>query len=140
MDASVTPVHWIGDIDGGYLEVIDQSKYPDREEWLVVDEPGDVLEGLAEGAIRRESEVESAVAFAVALAAREALAERAVGRLEGRIDELVERLEATEPVGEGAAREMLGRMREVVAEYGGEDDGIVERLFEVAFGTIEEGA
>jgi len=132
-ETSRVPVRWVGGLQDGYLEMIDQSRsIEDERAWLVMAAPEDVVEHVADGAIRNAPDLGTAAAYAVAMIGRDSVRGGEPGQLPVRLEALADRLEEIRPEIVDL-RWALDRMREVVDasdEY--PPRRFVERLFEEA--------
>jgi methylthioribose-1-phosphate isomerase len=138
MDTTVVPVHWVGSIETGYLEMLDQRKLPGEEVWNVLRTYEDVAEGIRDMVIRGAPAIGIAAAYGVALAARKFAVDPSAEPIDARLEPVYEALSKTRPTAVNLFW-AIKRMRRVAAEHRDlDDDALVERLFEEAESIFEE--
>ena len=132
MDTTVVPVHWVGEFDSGYLEMLDQRKLPAEEIWNVMRSYEDVAEGIRDMVIRGAPAIGIAAAFGIALAAREFAGEPTDEAIADRLEPVYEVLSETRPTAVNLFW-AIERMRGLVADsHELDDEALVELLFEEA--------
>ncbi len=137
MRSSVLPLHWIGGIDDGYLEMLDQRKLPDREVWLVMSTAEDVAKGIENMVVRGAPAIGIAAAYGVAIATRNAVEGGATSILE-TVTPKLERFTETRPTAVNLTW-ALDRMQEALENHGSESPSkMVECAFEEAEAIFEE--
>ncbi|MGM0559169.1 MAG: S-methyl-5-thioribose-1-phosphate isomerase [Myxococcota bacterium] len=138
MDTTVVPVHWVGGVETGYLEMLDQRKLPGEEVWNVLRTYDDVADGIRDMVIRGAPAIGIAAAYGVALAARAFADDPREAPIEERLEPVYETLSKTRPTAVNLFW-ALERMRRVAAEHADlDDDALVERLFDEAAAIFEE--
>ena len=132
-ESSVVPARWIGEFDNGYLEMLDQSRLPERKVWLVIADAEDVFIHLAAGAIGEAVDLGTAAAYALALEGRDVVRDGDDDGFVDRLETVADRLREARP----DADELdwaLDRIDEVVADGYGEvpTAEFVDRMFDEA--------
>ena len=137
MRSSVFPLRWIGGVEDGYLEMLDQRQLPDREVWLVMSTAEEVAEGIEKMVIRGAPAIGIAAAYGVAMALRSHLREGADDVVEA-IAPTIDRLGETRPTAVNL-RWAIERMTSMLDDHANEaPEIIVERAFEEAEAMLEE--
>lgn len=137
MDTTVVPIHWVGGVDTGYLEMLDQRKLPAEEVWNILRTYNDVADGIRDMVIRGAPAIGIAAAYGVALAARAFAADPQETPIEERLEPVYDILSETRPTAVNLFW-ALERMRGVVAEHADlDDEELVERLLDEAAAILE---
>ncbi|MFB6262344.1 MAG: S-methyl-5-thioribose-1-phosphate isomerase [Bradymonadaceae bacterium] len=135
LETDVQPLKWIGELEDGYLEMLDQRRLPAEEHWLVMTEMSDVAEGIEEMVVRGAPAIGIAAAYGVVLAVRSAVVAD-VDPLDAG-EEAIERLSETRPTAVNLrwALRRMGRELEDASEEA--DDDLLEVLFDEARAIFE---
>lgn len=143
MESAVQPIRWIGSIDDGYLEMLDQRKLPAEEIWLVMNGPAEVAEGIREMVIRGAPAIGIAAAYGMALGVRQLVqqddGELGADEVVAQMEPVFEQLKNTRPTAVNLTW-ALRRMRGVLEEHVGQESNhdLLVRLFAEADAIFED--
>ena len=138
MQTSVTPVRWVGSVEDGHLEMLDQRRLPADELWHEMRLYPQVADGIRDMVIRGAPAIGIAAGYGVALAVRTLAPERSRKELDAELATVYETLAHTRPTAVNLFW-AIERMKRLLADQPDlEGPALVERVFEEAEAILEE--
>lgn len=116
IETNVVPVRWVGSVDEGHLEMLDQRRLPLDEVWLEMTTVNEVADGIRDMVIRGAPAIGIAAAYGVALGFREFSGEPSERDVAG----MFELLATTRPTAVNLFW-ALERMRHLIEDSAGEE-------------------
>jgi methylthioribose-1-phosphate isomerase len=137
LDSEIVPIRWVGGVDDGHVEMLDQRRLPDEEVWLEMTSAKEVAEGIREMVIRGAPAIGIAAAYGAVLAVRDAVADGVPDTPAAAVRPEFEKLADTRPTAVNLTW-ALNRLREVVeANAERPRNELLERVFERAHAIRE---
>jgi len=134
MKTNVVPLRWVGSVDDGYLEMLDQRLLPTEEVWLKMTRVAEVADAIRSMVVRGAPAIGIAAAYGVAMGFRED-----GGRPSPQdAAAMFELLSTTRPTAVNLFW-ALDRMKRLLGELGADDPGHrLEALFAEAHRIMDE--